>query len=339
MQMDKVWKVSTGKGVKVAVVDTGVDDSTPSLQGQLLPGEDRADAPGGPNDDDVGHGTTVAELIAGTGKGGGLKGLAPDSKIIPIRAALEGVKGGGDKSRLDISMQAIRAAVESDAQIINLSFGQENSDGVSSEVVKYAASKGKLVFASTGNDGEKKERIEYPAAYAEVVAVGASNEKGKVSKFSQWAGPDDVDDVDLVAPGENMPRLVRRELSSAIAKVQTVERVLPAPSLPPRRALIWSKHPDWTANQVLRVMIDTAGRESKSNNPSKYIGWGAVRPRMNLVEGEGDPGNPAVSPLTGKKTGPANGPEIQGLPIPRKTMPPTRSRWQTPRSPVTTASS
>jgi hypothetical protein len=51
-------------------------------------------------------------------------------------------------------------------------------------------------------------------------------------------------------------------------------------------------------------MIETAGRESKSGTRSKYIGWGEVRPRMNLVEGEGDPGDPAVSPLTNKKTGP-----------------------------------
>lgn len=71
MQVEDMWKVTTGEGVKVAVVDTGVNSSTPSLQGQVLKGTDATEAPGDETDDYTGHGTTMAELIAGTGKGAG----------------------------------------------------------------------------------------------------------------------------------------------------------------------------------------------------------------------------------------------------------------------------
>jgi type VII secretion-associated serine protease mycosin len=309
MQMDKVWEKSTGKGVKVAVVDTGVDDSSPTLQGRLLPGKDTAEAPGGANNDDVGHGTTVAEMIAGTGKGGGLRGLAPDAEIIPIRAALKGVKGLDDKygkTRLDSTSEAIRAAVDSDAQIINMSWGDSNSDGPSSEVVKYAAQKGKLLFAATGNDGEKQHGISYPAAYPEVVAVGAVDRQNQVSKFSSWADNDDVDGVDLVAAGEDIPARCDGDFKRYCEHKQGTSYASALASA--SAALIWSKHPDWTANQVLRVMIDTAGRDSKSKNPSKYIGWGLVRPRINLLESQGDPGDARENPLTKQKTGPAKSP-------------------------------
>ncbi len=68
MQAEDMWEVTTGEGVKVAVVDTGVNPSTPSLRGQVLKGVDVTGAPGDETDDYHGHGTTMAELIAGTGK-------------------------------------------------------------------------------------------------------------------------------------------------------------------------------------------------------------------------------------------------------------------------------
>ncbi|WP_181765408.1 S8 family serine peptidase [Streptomyces albidus (ex Kaewkla and Franco 2022)] len=293
MQMDRVWQKSTGKGVKVAVVDSGVS-STKSLKGQVLAGKNVSGEAGSEKKDGSGHGTTMAELIAGKGAGG-LKGFAPDAQIIPIRTATSTSNDLQETSTID---QAIRAAADTDAKVINISISSEYFTPDDEAAVKYAASKGKLMFAAVGNEGDGKNKIQYPAFYRDVVGVGATDKKGKVSKFSQSG-----DYIDLVAPGSDIPRWCDKSFqrycdgdggtsaSTAIASASA--------------ALIWSKHPDWTANQVLRVMIDTAGRESKSDKPSKYIGWGAVRPRMNLVEGEGDPGNPAVSPLTGKKTGPA----------------------------------
>ena len=67
-------------------------------------------------------------------------------------------------------------------------------------------------------------------------------------------------------------------------------------------ALIWSKHPYWTANQVLRVMIDTAGRDWPKDKPSKYLGYGLIRPARNVLHGEGSPGAGNINPLTNEKT-------------------------------------
>ena len=62
-------------------------------------------------------------------------------------------------------------------------------------------------------------------------------------------------------------------------------------------ALVWSAHPDWSANQVLRVLFDTAGRTWKKDSPSKYGGYGIVRPAVNILRGKGNPGDPKTSPI------------------------------------------
>ncbi|MBC7271318.1 MAG: S8 family serine peptidase, partial [Streptomyces sp.] len=80
MQTDTMWKVSTGEGVKVAVIDSGVNPDTPSLKGQVLADEVPAAVAYGATDDYTGHGTSMAEVIAGTGDGDGLQGLAPGAK-------------------------------------------------------------------------------------------------------------------------------------------------------------------------------------------------------------------------------------------------------------------
>jgi len=293
MQLEKVWKVSTGKGMEIAVIDDGVNTSTSSLRGQVV-SEGAADSSSSADFRD-GHGTTMAELIAGTGRGGGIRGVAPDAKIVPIRTALLKDKNSKKAPSLD---KAIRLAADSDAKIISMSLGGEFYSSRVEAAVKYAAAKGKLMFAATGNDGAGKNRLEYPANYQEVVGIGATDEAGTVTKFS-GSGID----VDLVAPGEDLPSWCDATFRRYCEGGKGTSHATAIAS--GSAALIWSKHPDWTANQVLRVLIDTAGRASKSDKPSKYIGYGGIRPRINLVDGEGNPGDPGVNPLTGDKTGPA----------------------------------
>lgn len=143
MQAEDIWKTTTGEGIKVAVIDTGVNASTSSLEGQVLKGFDATDVEGDETDDYEGHGTTMAELIAGTGKGGGLKGLAPGAKIIPMRVADSDWHPKGSVNSLDTT-DAIRAAADSDAKIISMSFGNEFALDEELQAVKYAQSKGKL---------------------------------------------------------------------------------------------------------------------------------------------------------------------------------------------------
>lgn len=288
MQAEKMWKVSKGEGVKVAVIDGGVDPSSPSLKGKVLPGKDLSQAPGDENSDATGHGTTMAELIAGSGKGGSLRGLAPEAKIIPFRTTVSGMKGADTKK--DHLGEAIRAAADSDAQIINMSLGGAPYPAIR-EAVEYAAQKGKLLFAAAGNEGNGKNRPDYPAAYPDVAAVAAIRQDGKVGDYSTHG-----EQTTLSGPGDKIPAWCDGKLQGYCIKSGTSSATAIASA---SAALIWSKHPKWTSNQVLRVLMETGDHH---DNPSTYIGHGAVRPRLNLLENKGDPGDPDISPLTGERT-------------------------------------
>ncbi|WP_328667695.1 S8 family serine peptidase [Streptomyces sp. NBC_00322] len=296
MHAEEVWKSATGGGIKVAVIDSGVNSSTPSLKGQVLKGFDATDAPGEATDDYNGHGTTMAELIAGTGAGGGLRGLAPGAKIIPVRVADGGFAGKHKVNAWD-EADAIRAAADSDARIINMSWGTEFMTPREQEAVKYAETKGKLFFAPVGNSAKKGNKPEYPASYREVVGVGASDRDGQVADYSQHG-----DFVDIAAPGNDIPRWCDanfKRYCDGDGGTSAATAIASASA-----ALVWSAHPDWTANQVLRVMFESAARPegSKAGTLSNYLGHGIVRPGAHINRGLGKPGAPNLSPLTNEKT-------------------------------------
>lgn len=295
MNAQGLWKVSTGKGISVAVVDTGVNPDTNSLKGQVLPGVDVTGTTGDETDDYTGHGTSMAELIAGTGSGDGLKGVAPGVKIIPIRTVLLGIGKKGEEQG-DTSAKAIRAAADSDAKIISMSFESVSAFDGGLEAVRYAESKGKLLIAGVGNSADiAKNYIGYPARYPGVVGVSAINENGEVAKFSQ-----DGAYVDLASPGVDVPTWCDKTLKSYCPQSNGTSQATAITS--GAAALIWSAHPKWTANQVLRVMIDTAGRDWPKSTPSRYLGYGTIRPAQVLLKGKGDPGPADVDPVTNKKT-------------------------------------
>ncbi len=291
MDTEQMWKVSTGKGVKVAVIDTGVNPDTPSLKGQVLADEVPKSVAYKATDDYAGHGTSMAELIAGTGAGGGLKGLAPGAKIVPYRVELEGLKGESEKEKTPEAAEALRAAADTDAKIISMSFGGMTTDE-DEAAVNYAASKGKLLIAAVGNNaGEGRSGyIDYPAAFPYVIGVSAANPSGKVSKFSSYGNY-----VDLTAPGEGFPGWCDATFRSYCDNRHGTS---PAAALTSAAAaLIWSAHPDWNVNQVVRALIDTAGRKDSSKGPSKYIGYGMIRPRLVLKNPHYNPGPANVDPL------------------------------------------
>ncbi|WP_428835896.1 S8 family serine peptidase [Streptomyces californicus] len=306
MQTEDMWKVTTGEGIKVAVIDSGVNSSTPSLRGQVLKGVDATGAPGDETDDYDGHGTTMAELIAGTGQGGGLKGLAPGARIIPLRVGLGEFQEKYTKANDDIA-HAIRAAADSDARIINMSFGGYGVSPLQHEAIKYAEGKGKLLFAGVGNEGHQQNERGYPAAYPEVIGVASADRDGKVSYYSQHAGT-----VDVASPGSDVPRWCDdsfRRYCDGDGGTSAATAIASGSA-----ALIWSLHPDWTANQVLNVLFDTAARDWKNGDRSAFLGHGLIRPSMNVLKGKGDPGDPDISPLTKKRTGAA--PAVPSAPVP-----------------------
>ncbi|MFJ8860887.1 S8 family serine peptidase [Streptomyces sp. NPDC102451] len=293
MQAEEMWKIATGEGIKIAVIDSGVNSSTPSLKGKVLKGFDATGAEGDEYDDYAGHGTTMAELIAGTGNGGGLKGLAPGAKIIPMRITDTEFQNKHSVNAYD-TRDAIRAAADSEAQIISMSFGSEFPTAEERAAVEYAQDKGKLFFAPVGNSGKEGNKEEYPAAYPQVVGVSAADSGGKVGEFSQHGQI-----TDIAAPGSDVPYWCDETFQKYCDGNGTSQATAIASA---SAALVWSAHPDWTANQVLNVLFDTASRDWEKGTLSKYLGHGLIRPSMILLKGKGDPGAPDISPLTNEKT-------------------------------------
>ncbi|MFF8387524.1 S8 family serine peptidase [Streptomyces kanasensis] len=298
MHVEDIWKKSTGKGIKVAVIDSGVNASTSALKGQVLAGLD-ATKTDGKTDDISGHGTTMAELIAGTGRGGSVQGLAPGAKIIPFRTNIAGSKKFA-KNRWAVE-DAIRAAADSDAKIINMSFAYPSKTQRLAEAVKYAHAKGKLLFAGVGNNGADDNVRQFPAAFPEVVGVAATTSEGVVADFSQHGAY-----VDIAAPGKDIPGWCDAKFTDyCVGQYGTSHATAIASA---SAALIWSAHPDWTANQVLRVMFESAGKgEDWKGKVSSHAGHGVVRPNAHLTRGLGKPGDPGVSPLAGENTAAADG--------------------------------
>ncbi|MFE7183123.1 type VII secretion-associated serine protease mycosin [Streptomyces erythrochromogenes] len=287
MKADEIWKTTTGKGITVAVIDSGVKD-VPELEGQVLAGKDFATSAAGDERNDVrDHGTSMASLIAGTGKhptGDGAYGLAPGVKILPIRIPAE------QALTTPSWAEAIRYAADSDAKIISISQGMASSpesDGARAEAVRYALSKGKLIFASVGNSGNSTNEVEYPGATPGVVGVGAVEANGEPSRESQH-GPQ----VDLSAPGVDIVSACSATSGVCKGRGTSAATALTSASA----ALLWSAHPEWTNNQVLRVLLNTAGKPADGTERNDFVGYGVVRPRI-AVPSPGDPGPADVYPL------------------------------------------
>lgn len=191
LQAEAIWDLSTGRGVTVAVVDTGVSTAGNDTPKNMLQGKDFVDNDLQPADLE-GHGTHVAGTIAQhTGNGVGAAGLAYDANILPVRVL--GPQGG---STYDVA-DGITWAVEQGADVINLSLGSSSYTSVMQNAIDYAVENGVIVVAATGNDG--KASVNYPGANEGVIGVGAVGADQGVAPYSNGGTG-----LDLVAPGGNM---------------------------------------------------------------------------------------------------------------------------------------
>ncbi|WP_394433614.1 type VII secretion-associated serine protease mycosin [Streptomyces sp. SGAir0957] len=287
MRAESMWRTSTGEGITVAVIDTGVDAQNPDLKGRVLPGEDLAEGLSGDEHTDYdSHGTGMAGLIAGTGAYGGGKGaygLAPGAKILPIRLP-DGSKANNgataDAEFIKAASTGIRYAADHGAKVINVSQGVEDASPLLTDAVAYALGKGSLVFAAVGNTGDKDNVVQYPAGTPGAVGVGAVGKDLRKTSESQHGAQ-----VDMAAPGDKMLHACGGGTGLCETHGSSDATALASASA----ALIWSKHPDWTNNQVLRVMLNTIGGPTDGAERNDGIGYGIVRPRIALTD-PGDPG-------------------------------------------------
>lgn len=271
---NKVWPLTQGQGITVAVVDTGVNANLPGLRGVVLPGlnaRQNGTGDGRTDTDKYGHGTGMAELIAGQGKDDGMVGVAPAAKILPITA--------DDAPATQAT--AIRYAVDHGAQVINISLGSADDPGPTcisyysalQEAVAYAAEKNVVVVAAAGNEGHTTNQPDAPANCAGVLAVGAIDGK-KVA----WSHSEHQPYVAVAAPGvatgsvgKNGKWLLTNGTSNAAALTSGAV------------ALLRAKYPSMPAREVVQKIINTTA-EAGPPGHDEYTGSGVVVPIWALTK-------------------------------------------------------
>jgi subtilisin family serine protease len=188
-----VWPLTKGEGVKVAVIDTGVDLEHFNLQANLRPGINLLQAGEAPRDGN-GHGTHVAGTIAAMGVNNSLVGVSPGVEVYPVRALDD--KGKGWLSDI---ISGIQWCIDNRLQVINMSFVVNGANDSLRETVMAADRAGIVLVAAAGNNGPGENTVGYPARYPETIGVAAINRHKQIADFSS-RGPQ----VDLIAPGANV---------------------------------------------------------------------------------------------------------------------------------------
>jgi type VII secretion-associated serine protease mycosin len=248
---NKVWPITRGQGVTVAVIDTGVNASLPGLSGVVLPGADvrRGGHGDGRTDTDTGitkgHGTQMAELIAGQGQDDGMVGIAPEVKILPIVA---------DGSP-DTMATALRYAVDHGAKVINVSLGNADDEGPTcvafapevQDAVTYAAQKNVVVVAAAGNKGNTINDPNWPADCPGVLAVGAVDHK-KVP----WTHTEQQPYVAVAAPGYAVGSVGKAGHFFSASGTSGASALTSAVV-----ALVRAKFPQMSAREVVQRIINT----------------------------------------------------------------------------------
>ncbi|MEU2130835.1 S8 family serine peptidase [Streptomyces sp. NPDC018352] len=247
------WKAGyTGKGVKIAVLDTGVDATHPDLKGQILATKNFAASPD--TKDRVGHGTHVSSIAAGTGakSGGKFKGVAPDAKLLEGKVLDD--NGFGDDAGILAGMEW---AVAQGADVINLSLGGSDTpevDPLEAAVNKLSADKGVLFAIAAGNEGDAAGTVGSPGSADAALTVGAVDDKDKLADFSS-RGPrvgDGAIKPDVTAPGVDITAAaapgsaIDQEVGQNPPGYLTISGTsMATPHVAGAAALLKQQHPDW----------------------------------------------------------------------------------------------
>lgn len=183
-----VRDIARGQGIKVAIVDTGIDATHPDLAANIRGGYDFVDRDDTPQDG-AGHGTHVAGIIAAADNTEGVLGVAPLAELYALRVLND--SGEGTTSA---EIEAVEWAIANGMNIVNLSLGSSTPSDLEREVFEKASDAGILAIAASGNAGASS--VAYPAAYPSVTAVSAVDRALRLASFSNIG-----DEVDLAAPG------------------------------------------------------------------------------------------------------------------------------------------
>jgi subtilisin family serine protease len=289
------WRYSTGAGITVAVIDTGVDAAHEDLTGQIAPGGwGVAD----PSSDDVGHGTQVAGVIAATkGNGLGIAGVAPDASILPIRAFMD-----TDSVSVDALVDAMDRAGDSGARVVNLSLSTDPMDPSwrdTSTVARrmksvlkdhqdtlYVAAAGNAVQGTTaGTDNDEEPVFPCSAEATNLICVGAYEQAAGGEQPFAAGNYGDVS-VDLLAPG----RTIWSTTNATSGYGYFSGTSAAAPFVSAEAALLFSKVPRLSPQGAISLILSTArynpsfaGKAASSAGPDA-----AAALRAAIVDSDSD---------------------------------------------------
>lgn len=292
----KAWAAGyDGKGVKIAVLDTGVDATHPDLKGQVIGAKNFTTSPD--TTDKVGHGTHVASIAAGTGakSGGKYKGVAPGAKIINGKVLDDG--GFGSDSEV---LAGIEWAAAEGADVVNMSLGGGDTpaiDPLEAAVNKLSEEKGILFAIAAGNEGDFGDQtIGSPGSAAAALTVGAVDDKDVLADFSsRGPGMDGALKPDVTAPGVDITAAsapgnqIAAEVGEKPAGYMTISGTsMATPHVAGAAALLKQQHPEWKYPELKgaltgstkggkytpfqqgsgRIQVDKAIKQSVIANPS-----------------------------------------------------------------------
>ncbi|MFG2697216.1 type VII secretion-associated serine protease mycosin [Kitasatospora sp. NPDC048407] len=297
---EKVWTVTKGEGVTVAVVDSGVSATHPDLVGQVVPGASfLGDGSDGRSDSSAeSHGTAVAGIIAASGgrDGTGMTGLAPAARILPVRVT------AGEAVAPSLLARGITWAVDHGAQVINVSMTTPQPDALLHQAVQYAIQQDVVVVASAGNSGNTDNLPQYPAAYPGVVSVAGTERDG-----APWAHGQSGRGIALAAPATDI-----LSTNDQDAYVNADGTSYSTAYVSAAAALVRSRFPALSAGQVIRRLTDTADHHHAT--PDARSGYGTIAPLRALTDPAppaADRGNPLLSvPTTAASSSDSWGPSV-----------------------------
>jgi type VII secretion-associated serine protease mycosin len=280
----KAWALSQGQGVKVAVIDTGIDASHPALEGAVVAGTDVSGLGSSDGLTPVGqnsyHGTMVASLIAGRGNpeddASGVLGTAPKAQLLSVSMAF-GVDGVDTDSQV---AEGIIWAVDNGARVINLSLTRNSVSWPESwdEAFLYAFEKDVVIVAAVGNRLDGTEQVSAPATIPGVIAVAGVDINANASELSSTSGFT----IGVTAPAEDLvaayPGGEYRIWSGTSGAAPIVSGMV---------ALIRSLYPEMDAANVVNRVIQSAIKDGFENYSSTY-GYGLIDAEAALKMELGD---------------------------------------------------
>jgi len=298
IQPERVWPLTTGAPVVVAVIDSGIWVDHEQLQGQVIRGRDFLGAPGSSIADCTGHGTAVAGIIGAKPlRGFPVHGVAPGARLLSIRQNER--KGDQSRGTADTLALAIREAVAREAKVINISATVDKDDPQLRDAVDYALAQDVVIVAAAGNDdsGARPElaaqAVYWPARYAGVLAVAAIDSDDNRAAESHAGSYVDVaaPGKDVMSTGANGPRPYAVVTGTSFA----------APFVSGTAALIRAYHPKLTGRQVVARITATADVPPQGRGGAA-LGAGIVNPYAAVtavIPAEGSAATTPPSPVPG----------------------------------------